>query len=824
MKFQFNFSSRRLAAKPYLALTSWWYEAALFSFLVTAVIGWSTLFFISAHIMLIGLTIIATSIGAGLLNLWIFARTYYSNQPNTITVKEAIGRASVNFPNLISFDFVVTLYLSTGFILDRDSLLRAIRQIINSPHNSSFLSRLQINKAKLAAAIEQSVWPKLTWSDFASRTFKVANKLKSDQIEPAHALGALLVHPAIKAQLRSVGLVEEDILFAAWWQTELRRVTEFKRRWWDERHLLAFSGIGLSWASGFTPFVDRFTRFPRGSFWDSVLYGHEGKVNDIINTLARQRQSNVLLVGDPGVGRLGIVRQLAWLIQTSQAHTALIGQRVLYINAGELIAQGTTEASQMSLITRALNEMERAGNIIVIIDGLNSILGETGEQRINLTDILIPFLASATVRVVVLTSSDDYHLRLKSNEEIIQFFEVVQVPSLSPDATLRRLALTIPEIERQSHLFIPYLTLRALIKDTASILPHISFPERAYDFLEEAIVLAQNHHDKTLLPEHVEQSISRKIGVNLGQLRGREREQLLNLEAIMHRRMVNQDNAIKTLTHAMIRARTEVRSIKRPIGTFLFLGPTGVGKTETAKTLAESYFGSEDHMIRLDMSEFQGTDSVGRLIGSASQPVGRLTSLIADHPFTVLLLDEFEKASPEAHQLFLQVFDEGNVTDIAGRQFSFLHTIIIATSNAGAELIRQSVKDGHVPPKFEETLKNHILSQNILRPELLNRFDAVITYSPLSLDHIRQIAALMLRSLNKRLDAEHGVTIVITPELIEFLVSIGYHPEFGARPMNRAIQDTVEFAVAQKILQGTIQPGQQVTLMPAELSALARKT
>ncbi|HBE90348.1 MAG: hypothetical protein A3E37_01910 [Candidatus Andersenbacteria bacterium RIFCSPHIGHO2_12_FULL_46_9] len=824
MKFQFNFSSRRSAVKSYLALTSWWYEAALFSFLVTTVLGWSTLFFISAHIILVGLTIIATSIGAGLLNLWLFARTYYSNQPIAITVKEALGRASVNFPNLISFDFLVTLYLSTGFILNRDSLLQAIRQLISSPHNFSFLSRLQINKAKLAAAIEQSVWPKLTWSDFASRTMKVANKLKSDQIEPAHALGALLMHPAIKSQLRSVGLVEEDILFTAWWQTELRRVIEFKRRWWDERHLLAFSGIGLSWASGFTPFVDRFTRFPRGSFWDSVLYGHEGKLNDIINTLARQRQSNVLLVGDPGVGRLGIVRQLAWLIQTSQAHAALIGQRVLYVNAGELIAQGTTGASQMSLITRALNEMERAGNIIVIIDGLNAVLGETGEQRINLTDILMPFLASATVRVIVLTSSDDYHLRLKSNEEIIQFFEVVQVPSLSPDATLRRLALTIQKIERQAHLFVPYLTLRALVQDTVSILPHIPFPERAYDFLEEAIVLAQNRHDKTLLPEHVEQSISRKIGVNLGQLRGREREQLLNLEEIMHRRMVNQDNAIKTLTHAIIRARTEVRSIKRPIGAFLFLGPTGVGKTETAKTLAESYFGSEDHMVRLDMSEFQGTDSVGRLIGSANQPVGRLTSLIADHPFTVLLLDEFEKASSEAHQLFLQVFDEGNITDIAGRQFSFLHTIIIATSNAGAELIWQSVKDGHVPPKFEETLKNHILSQNILRPELLNRFDAVITYSPLSMDHIRQIAALMLRSLNKRLDAEHGVTIVITPELIEFLVSIGYHPEFGARPMNRAIQDTVEFAVAQKILQGSIQPGQQVTLIPAELSALTRKS
>lgn len=823
MKYQFNFSSRRSAVKPYLILTSWWYEAALLSFLVVAVIGWSTLFFLSAHFVLVGLTIVATSIGAGLLNLWLFAKTFYANQPLTLTVKEAQGKASINFPSLITFDFLLTLYLSTGFVLNRDSLRQAIRQLISSPHNYSFLSRLQINKGKLAAAVEQSVWPKLTWSDFASRTLKVASKLKADQLEPAHALGALLMHPAIKAQLRSVGLVEEDILFAAWWQTELRRVAEFKRRWWDEKHLLAFSGIGLSWASGFTPFVDRFTRFPHGSSWDNVLYGHEGNVNDIINTLARQRQSNVLLVGDPGVGRLGIVRQLAWLIQTSQAHTALIGQRVLYVNAGELIAQGNTGASQMSLISRALNEMERAGNIIVIIDGLSSVLGESGEQRINLTDILMPFLASATVRVVVLTSTDDYHLRLKSNEEIIQFFEVVQVPSLSPDATLRRLALTIPEIERDSHLFVPYLTLRALVEDTSSILPHIPFPERAFDFLEEAIVLAQNRHDKILLPEHIEQSISRKIGVNLGQLRGREREQLLNLEEIMHRRMVNQDNAIKALTRAMIRARTEVRSIKRPIGTFLFLGPTGVGKTETAKTLAESYFGSEDHMIRLDMSEFQGADGIGRMIGSASQPVGRLTSLIADNPFTVLLLDEFEKASAEVHQLFLQVFDEGNITDVAGRQFSFLHSIIIATSNAGAELIRQSVKNGQVPPEFEETLKNHILSQNILRPELLNRFDAVITYSPLSVDHIRQIAALMLRSLNKRLDAEHGVTLAVTPELIEFLVSIGYHPEFGARPMNRAIQDTVEFAVAQKILQGTIAPGQQIKLIPAELSALARK-
>jgi ATP-dependent Clp protease ATP-binding subunit ClpC len=244
----------------------------------------------------------------------------------------------------------------------------------------------------------------------------------------------------------------------------------------------------------------------------------------------------------------------------------------------------------------------------------------------------------------------------------------------------------------------------------------------------------------------------------------------------------------------------------------LFLGPTGVGKTETAKSLASVYFGSEDHMIRLDMSEFQEADSVSRLIGSASRPIGRLTSLIADQPFTVLLLDEFEKADPQVHQLFLQVFDEGRLSDAAGRAYSFVHTIIIATSNAGAELIRQASKDGTVPADFDDQLKEHILKNNIFRPELLNRFDSVITYSALTKEHINQIAKLMLGSLNKRLDAEHGITIKIDKQLIDYLVEIGYDPEFGARPMKRAIQDSVEYVVSQMVLKNQVKPGQQISL------------
>jgi ATP-dependent Clp protease ATP-binding subunit ClpC len=793
----------------------------MFAFLIAAVVAWSVFVFFLSNQIIFAVCVILSFVAAGFINVWIFARTYYPYLPVPKKVKDLKGEAVIDIGPTLTFELMQIIGVAATK-KTKKSLVAVVEQLIASSETDFVLKRLQLNKAKLNESIKETVLTKITWAQFTERAYDIAVKLKHEYIGPEHALGAILTHPGISTKIRAADLTEEDVLFAIWWQSEDGRVKKYNKRWWDEDSMLAFTGVGMSWASGFTPFVDQFSRIPGGNSWDDIIYGHEEKVSDLINTLARQRQSNVLLVGDPGVGRLGIIRRLSRRIRMSQAHNALNGQRVLYVNVGELVAQGSTGAGQMALVSKALNEMEQAGNVIVIIDGLSSVLGESGEQRVNLTDILMPFLSSANVRVVVMSSTDDYHLRMKSNEEIIQYFEVVQVPSLSDEATMKRVALTLSKVERDSGLFIPYKTVRTLVRDTTSILPHIPFPERAYDFLEEAIVLAQSERSKTLKTEHIQTLISRKIGINLGQLKSKERQQLLNLEEIMHRRLVNQSNAVKTLGHALIRARAEVRSKKRPIGTFLFLGPTGVGKTETAKTLAETYFGSEDHMVRLDMSEFQGADGVARLIGSINQPTGRLTSMIADHPFSVLLLDEFEKASSEVHQLFLQVLDEGHLTDAGGRKFSFRHTIIIATSNAGAELIRKSVKDGNVPEGFDEILKEHILSNNLLRPELLNRFDAVVTYSPLSVDHIRQIAVLMLKSLNKRLDAKHGVTVAITDDLISFLVTIGYDPEFGARPMTRAIQDTVEYDVAQRIVKGEIQPGQEITLDPRALKGLGK--
>jgi ATP-dependent Clp protease ATP-binding subunit ClpC len=821
--YTFNSRQRYRAVRSYRVLTSPLMLAVAAIGLIITFTSWLAYFVFGPLIDMLALSMVAFSVAAAAVLAITFAATYYPFAKPSVAASELVDRSvrqgEQNVAAAASFELLITLGPAAQRT-DERSLQKSLAELIHSSAINHLLRRLQLNRDEVRLAVENTVLPDLTWPEFGQRMLDLAVSLRQEQLTPEHALGALLLHEAMHGYLRTHSLTDDDVRFVLWWGAEERQQQQFRHRWWAEERLLAFPGIGLSWAAGYTPFVDQFARIPSGNFWDDVIFGHEEKLGSLINSLARQRQSNVLLVGDPGVGVLGIIRQLARLIKTQQAHPALDNDRLVYINVGELVAAGADQAAQLSSVSRALREMERSGNIIVVLGGLGSILGVAGDQRVNLTDILTPFLSSRAARVIVMASAEDYHRRIKSNDELMQYFEVVLVPPLSEAATLKRIALALPAIERAAGVNIPYQSIRALVRDTSSIMPHIPFPERAFDFLEETIVLVQREGRKVLTVSHIQRIISRKIGINLGRLKMQEKHHLLNLERLMHERLVNQDAAVKTVARAMIRARAQVRSTERPIGTFLFLGPTGVGKTETAKTLAEVYFGAQQHMVRLDMSEFQGAQAVGRLIGSPGQPVGRLTSLIADHPFTVLLLDEFEKADEQVHQLFLQVFDEGHLTDINGRNFSFQNAIIIATSNAGAELIRRETQDGQVPKEFENKLKEHILSNDIMRPELLNRFDAVITFTALSPEHIRQIARLMLRSLNRRLDEQHGVTVAITDELVDFLFEAGYQPEFGARPMARAVQDTVEFAVAQLVLQGEVKPGAELVLQPQHLRAL----
>ncbi|MEX1997478.1 MAG: AAA family ATPase [Candidatus Andersenbacteria bacterium] len=813
---------RRYAAfRAYTHLTSPWLVLGLVVSTVLATLAWIAVALLSLEVTLVGVALLLTSLSAGLSLIFIFASTYFPYLPQEkqlAVVGKASEDKSINVATVAEFNLLGTLGSYTRPAATT-TLSAAVAAVLQTTPARAFLARLQLPTAATLQALQEVVMPSLSWPMFSAGMLNVAHELSAPQVMIEHAIATLLLQRPLQPFLRSHDLETSDIVFVTHWLTSLRLSRAAHKRWWDPANLLRFTGLGLSWTSGFTPFVDQFSHFPRGNLWDQIIVGREQYVDQLLTTLARQRQSNVLLVGQPGVGRLGVVKEMARRVRASTAHPALNGQRVVYIHIGEILAQGTSSAMQLAIVSRVLAELEHAGNVIAVIDGLGSILAEEGEVRLNLTEVLLPFFSSLAVRVVVIISSEEYHLRLKTNEELIHFFEVINMEAISAAAALQVLAFATPLLEKETGLTLPYKTLRAITEGTEAILPHIPFPERAFDILEEVVVVVQAQKAQIIEPQHIDTLISRKVGVPIGEIRATERQHLLSLESLMHQRVVNQQRAVATVARAMIRARAGVRSKERPIGSFLFLGPTGVGKTETAKTLAAAYFGSEDYLLRLDMSEFQTENSIENLLGGSRHNVGRLTSLISDRPFSVLLLDEFEKAHQSIQQLFLQVFDEGRLTDARGQTVSFKHAIIIATSNAGAELIRRAVKAGPLPENFDEQLREHILQQQIFRPELLNRFDGVVTFTPLSPDHLREIAMRMLRKLNKRLDAEHGLTVNVTAELVDYLLEQGYDPEFGARPMARAIQDSIEYAVAQKIIEGTTRPGQKLSLSPAVLRA-----
>jgi ATP-dependent Clp protease ATP-binding subunit ClpC len=820
--FFINTTTRQRGMVIHNTLTSPWLVSICILSLLAAIGLWTAVALAAdPQQNIAALALLCSSIAGGLLLAFVYGVTSYpyARPPHTTTELLSSATGTVNVAD--AFDYWTMRVVGPHFKSGHESALPDVMAVLMKQHAvKDMMQRFELDEQDVTEAIAANVFPHLTMQQLAHTVVSQTAARNREHIHAIDIFGVFLLHPNLHVFIRSQGLQEQDISFGIWWQHVMRDGRLQKHRWWDPDNLLSFTGVGMSWASGYTPFVDSFIRIPRGNVWD-IPYGRGEQVDQLTNTLARSRQSNVLLVGQPGVGRLGVVKEMARRVQAGKAHPVLQGQRVAYIHIGQLVALGTSGAEQLSVISRALDEMEGAGNIIAVLDGLGSVLGEAGEERVNVTDILMPFFSSSTIRVVVIMSNDEYHLRIKTNQSLLHFFEVVHVPPLSSAMTLELLALTAPEWERELRVVVSYKTLREIVNNTASILPYIPFPEKAFDILEEAIVEAQGQNRKTIAPEDINRLISHKIGIDVGRIQASEQQYLLDLENIIHKRVVNQKRGVAAVARAMVRARAGVRNQNRPIGTFLFLGPTGVEKTETAKALAGAYFGSEAYMQRLDMTEFQGEDGVARLIGSAQQNTGRLTSLIGDHPFCVLLLDEFEKADRLVKQLFLPVFDEGYIRDARGQLHSFNHTIIIATSNAGAEFIRSSITaEGDLPDDFDEKLRDHVLEQDVFRPEELNRFDGVITFTPLTQDHIKEVAELMLRKLNKRLDAEHGITVMITDELLTFLVEVGYDPQFGARPMARAIQDTVEYAVAEHIVRGAAVPGQQITLHPPQLEQL----
>lgn len=655
---------------------------------------------------------------------------------------------------------------------------------------------------------------------------EIAVERKSDRIEISHILRAVATHDqSFVSSLFTHHVESSDVDQSIRW---FERSEQLKaKHWFWQNGRVGSYGIGRDWAAGYTPTLSQYatdiSKYLQDPALASRIVGRHAVVEQIITALSSERKANVLLVGAPGVGKKTLVNGVAAQISSGEVPPSLADKHVMQLDVNQLLAGATNEGELEARLLKVLNDAQRAGNIILFIDNIHTLLAadEGVVGSINAAALLLPALNSGALQIIASSTPQDYSASIARQGAVAQAFKRIDVDEPSPEDTQTILQSTALHLEYRLGVLITMPVIRTVVTDADRYLHQDPRPENAIGLLEATATATANRAEYVVTIATVDSVVTEISKVPVGSVGETEKDKLLNLETVLHSKVIGQNEAVNAVAQALRRARSGLSGGKRPIGSFLFLGPTGVGKTETAKALAGAYFGSEDAMLRFDMSEYQSAAALGQLIGSATEAQsgnsGQLTGQVRDKPFSLLLLDELEKAHPDVLNIFLQVLDDGHLTDGLGQKIDFTNTIIIATSNAGSEFIREQVQAGKTSEQFQAELLNQLQSQGTFRPEFLNRFDAVIAFHPLTPEELLQIVDLQLVDLNKRL-AEEGVTIALTPAAKQELATRGYQPEFGARALRRVMQTALEDIVANRLLQGTIQRGQTVTIDAADLA------
>jgi len=609
------------------------------------------------------------------------------------------------------------------------------------------------------------------------------------------------------------------------WEIERQRFIEkeIDERFWDWEYLRRAPRLGKYWAYAYTTHLDHYiVDLSEGDFSNyrgQKSIGREKVIDMLTLTLTRPTDNSALLVGDPGIGKRSIIHALAERIRENNYTDSLIDEaRIVIFDLGQVISDAHSQGMDpKGLLRDLLNEAVYAGNVVLVIEGIDRFLDPNSDLSVG--DVLNDYLSLPTCRIIGLMTGEAHHSLGQRQIPALKYFETVQVPEPSREETTLILLNTFKTLEKKRPVFT-IQALHTIVEGAERYNWELPFPERAIDLAQEVLVYWEKNPNLSFIErEIVEDFLEEKSGIPMGEASEAEREKLLNLEALLHERVIGQAEAIEQMAEAFRKARAGLGNDKKPIGSFLFLGPTGVGKTETAKALAHVYFGDEDRMVRLDMSEFQTPQSIDELIGSAEMNVqGRMTTLMKEHPYSILLLDELEKAYPRALDLFLQILDEGYVTDGFGHKVNFRNAIIIATSNAGANLIHEATNAGRSMVEIEDELMSSIISQGIFRPEFLNRFDGVVLFNSLTIEEMGQVTALKLRAFSDKLYKEKKVKLSFTPEAIQAVVANGYEREYGARSINRYIADVVEDTIVKRLLQGTLTEGAEIIFTEADLA------
>lgn len=574
-----------------------------------------------------------------------------------------------------------------------------------------------------------------------------------------------------------------------------------------------FGGIGRDWTSGFAPNLENFSQnisliIERGGGYAHFL-SHTDVLDGITHSLSQG--IGVALVGPTGIGKTSLIYGLAERLLEGR-DKSLEYYQVVSLHASLILSAGAGRLEE--LMVTLLGEAIQAGNIIIFLDDAQLFFGN-GPGAFDLSQILLPIIQNRRLKIIAAMTPHDWQSLRANSDTLASHFTPITLQEPTMADTLKITEDSATMFENQNKLLISFEAIREAYRLSGHYIQDQANPGKTVALLEQALPYAVR---QTLTAETIQSSVEKMIGVKVTKADTPEAQILLHLEEKIHERMINQVRAVNVVASALRRGRAGVSNPKRPIGSFLFLGPTGVGKTELARSLAAVYFGNEHQMIRLDMSEYQRPEDVSRLLASSSAHEKNILTAVRQQPFSVVLFDEVEKAHPNILNLFLQLLDEGQLTDDSGRPALFRNAIIIATSNAGSAAITKRIQTSGSLDGFERTFIDQLITGGQFKTELINRFDEVVLFRPLNEKELVSVAKLMIKEVNQTL-TEKNITVDLTPEAFDEIVKAGYDPEFGARSMRRIIQKTVENVVAVKILSGQVTTGGIVTLTPHDLES-----
>ena len=641
-----------------------------------------------------------------------------------------------------------------------------------------------------------------------------------DQTNSENITGAILIVALVKTLpgyeklLDQLQLTLSDLYQGITWFNYLNGIVK------NSKKPVHNGGIGRDFAFGYTPTLQHFASNLSARYTGSAdkiqQAENAGIIEKIIHIFSHGGRQNVALIGAYGSGRTSIVEAFAETLMNADSKIPhnLKYRQIYSLDAPSLISAAKNQGEIEYLMIKILNEIYSAKNIILCLDNAH-LFFEDGPGSVDIGNLLTPVIEAGQIRIIMIMDQQKFLEISAKNSALANSLNKIMVNPSNEEETIKILMDQVPYFEHQKNVVYTYRALTESYRLSQEYIHDAEMPGRAKLLLEASASYAEHG---LVTAESVQTAVEKSYGVKVKVADSSEdRNKLLNLEQLIHARMIDQTEAVSSVANALRRAGAGVRNRNRPIGTFLFLGPTGVGKTELAKTLSEVYFDGEDNIIRLDMNEFVSIDDVSRLIRDGASDALSLTAQVMKQPFAVVLLDEIEKAHPSVLTTLLQVLDEGILRDEKNREVSFRDTIIIATSNAGAGEIRDQIISGRSISEFKDQLLDRLITNGEFKPEFLNRFDEICLFKPLSKDDLVGVLDLIIASTNKNL-ALQKISVEVTPEAKQILIERGYDPKMGARPMRRLVQKTVENIVAQAILSGATQPGSTLTITPEQLN------